>query len=217
MDMIADNEHVRRSRPVMKHCGPKPAADIYRDQNAADRKLIDRIAEGDKGAMQQLFTRYNVAVYRFVLRSLKDPTLAQDVAGDVFLAVWRHAARLEDRSNVSAWIFAIARNTAITELRRRNRHFALDEAEAVEIPDPTDNAEIVLQKDDRATILRRCLGMLSPDHRTVLDLIYFHDKSVDEVADIIGVPRNTVKTRTLRARKHMSSLLGQAGLDQAYA
>jgi RNA polymerase sigma-70 factor (ECF subfamily) len=184
-------------------------------QQSADPDLLSRIADGDTLAMQALFARHNVRVYRFVLRFVSDEALAEDVVNEVFVEVWRNADRFEGNSQVSTWILAIARFKALSSLRRRN-YEELDDAEAAAIPDTADDPEISMQKKDRVAILRDCMSHLSRDHREIIDLVYYHGKSVDEVATIVGVPRNTVKTRMFHARKRMSALLQQAGIDQTY-
>jgi RNA polymerase sigma-70 factor, ECF subfamily len=184
-------------------------------QQSADPELLDRIADGDKLAMQALFMRHNVRVYRFALRLVGDEAFAEDLVNEVFLAVWRNACRFEGNSQVSTWILAIARLKALSSLRQR-KDDALNDVEAAAIPDMTDDPEIAMQKTDRGAILRECMSHLSQNHREIIDLFYYHEKSVDEVAEIVGVPRNTVKTRMFHARKHMSVLLQQAGIEQTY-
>ena len=91
-------------------------------QTTSDDVLIGRIAGGDRLAMQVLFARHHVRIYRFVLRLLRDEMAAEDVIGDVFLDVWRQASRFEGRSAVSTWLIAIARfKIAGGNRRRRSR------------------------------------------------------------------------------------------------
>jgi RNA polymerase sigma-70 factor (ECF subfamily) len=184
-------------------------------QQSADSDLLDRIAVGDKLALQALFARHNVAVYRFLLRLVKNEALAEDLVNEVFVDVWKNADKFEGNSQVSTWILAIARFKALSALRRR-KDASLDEVEAAAIPDSSDNPEICLQKKDRVAILRECMSHLSSDHREIIDLVYYHEKSVEEAAKIVGVPMSTVKTRMFYARKRMSELLAQAGVDRSY-
>jgi RNA polymerase sigma-70 factor (ECF subfamily) len=181
-------------------------------QATPDEVLIKRIAGGDKLAMQVLFARHHVRVYRFVLRLIRNETAAEDLISDVFLDVWRQAAKFEARAQVSTWLLAIARFKALSWLRKRGEE-RLDEEAAAAIADPGDDPEIAMQKKDRSEILRKCLTNLSPEHREVIDLVYYHEKSVEEVAEIVGIPQNTVKTRMFYARKRLSELLKAAGVD----
>jgi RNA polymerase sigma-70 factor (ECF subfamily) len=181
----------------------------------SDEALVQLIASGDKKALQVLFARHNVRVYRFILRFLGDESSAEDLVSEVFFDVWRQADRFESRSQVSTWLMAIARNKALSVLRRRTTE-ELDEEVAEFIEDPSDNPEVVMQKTQRSAVLQDCLSQLSPAHREIVDLVYYHEKSIDEVAEIIGVPQNTVKTRMFYARKRIGELLSAKGIDRAW-
>jgi RNA polymerase sigma-70 factor (ECF subfamily) len=184
-------------------------------QAPADETLIARIAQGDRLAMQVLFARHHVRVYRFVLRLLRDEMAAQDVIGDVFLDVWRQASRFEGRSAVSTWLIAIARFKALSLMRKR-REDGLDDETAELIEDPSDDPELSAAKRDKGEKLRQCLAALSPEHREIIDLVYYHEKSVEEVAQIVGIPENTVKTRMFYARKKLGELCRMAGIDRGW-
>jgi RNA polymerase sigma-70 factor (ECF subfamily) len=171
----------------------------------SDEALVQLIASGDKKALQVLFARHNVRVFRFILRFLGDESSAEDRVSEAFFDVWRQADRFKSRSQVSTWLMAIARNKALTVLRRRATE-ELDEEVAEFTEDPADNPEVAIQKTQRSAVLQDCLSQLSPAHREIIDLVYYHEKSIDEVAEIIGVPKNTVKTRTFYARKRIADL-----------
>ena len=179
---------------------------------AADETLIGAIAAGDRCAMQVLYARHNVRVYRFVLRLSGDSSLAEDIVADVFLQVWRRADGFKAKSRVSTWILAIARYKTLSMLRRRSDD-QLDDRAAASIIDPADDSEAMLCRQDRSAIVRKCLSQLPAIHREVLDLVYYHDKSVEEVAQIVGVPTNTVNTRMFYARQRMQNLLEAVGVD----
>jgi RNA polymerase sigma-70 factor, ECF subfamily len=183
-------------------------------QAPADEALIGRIARGDRLAMQVLFARHHVRIYRFVLRLLRDEMAAEDVIGDVFLDVWRQASRFEGRSAVSTWLIAIARFKALSLLRKR-RDDGLDAETAESIEDAAD-PERAVTKQDKGEKLRKCLAGLSPEHREIIDLVYYHEKSVEEVARIVGIPENTVKTRMFYARKKLGELCRMAGIDRGW-
>ena len=180
-------------------------------QGTSDETLIRAIAAGDRRAMQALYARYSVRIYRFVLRLTNDRSLAEDIASEVFIDVWRRAEGFKVKSQVSTWMLAIARHKALSALRRRSDE-RLDE-NATAIADPADDAETTVDKRDRNALVQHCLSQLSVLHREVLDLVYYHEKSVDEVAEIVGAPANTVRTRMFYARKRMQTLLEAAGVD----
>jgi RNA polymerase sigma-70 factor, ECF subfamily len=177
-----------------------------------DDALLARIAEGDRQAMQLLFLRHNVRVFRFVLGKVKDRTIAEDVVADIFLEVWRSSHRFEARASVSTWLLAIARHKAISALRGRCAHDEIDNYLAVE--DSSGSPYITAEIRDRDARLRECISKLSPNHREVLDLVYYQEKPIETVASIMGIPLNTVKTRMFHARKQLTLLLRKAGINE---
>jgi RNA polymerase sigma-70 factor (ECF subfamily) len=184
-------------------------------QTTSDEVLIGRIAGGDRLAMQVLFARHHVRVYRFVLRLVRNESTAEDLISDVFLDVWRQAGKFEGRAAVSTWMLSIARFKALSALRRRTE-VELDDETASAIEDEADDPEEALAKKDTGAALRRCLSRLSAEHREIVDLVYYHEKSVAEVASIVGIPEATVKTRMFYARKKLSELLKEQGMDRGW-
>jgi RNA polymerase sigma-70 factor (ECF subfamily) len=184
-------------------------------QATSDEVLIGRIASGDRLAMQVLFARHHLRVYRFVLRLVRDESVAEDLISEVFLDVWRQADRFEGRSAASTWLLAIARFKALSALRRKPDE-ALDDETAEAIEDPEDDPEAALAKKDKSAVIRKCLAGLSAEHREIVDLVYYHEKSVEEVAIIVGIPEATVKTRMFYARKKLGELLKAAGIERGW-
>src|SRR5262245_16381572 len=178
-------------------------------ENSSDAALIKRVAAGDRLAMQTLFARHRVAVYRWVLRLVNDDALAEDLLSEVFLDVWRQAASFEARASVSTWLLAIARYKALSA-RRRRTDAEWDDDLTLSVADPADGPDLVLEKKTRAELVRQCLARLSPEHSEVIDLVYYHERSVEEVARIVGIPEATVKTRMFYARKNLSELVSGA-------
>jgi RNA polymerase sigma-70 factor (ECF subfamily) len=179
-----------------------------------DGLLLQSIAAGDKSAMRALYQRYNVRIYRFILRLIGKADLAEDIVSQVFLEVWRCAGQYKAESEVVTWLLAIARHKAISALRRRPEA-QLDDHTAAAIVDPRDDPETRMDKQDRSETIQRCLARLSPSHREIIDLVYYHGKLVRDVAQIVGVPEGTVKTRMFHARKHLSKMLTAAGIHGA--
>src|SRR6202789_3752642 len=182
----------------------------------SDEMLLENIAGGDRSAMHTLYARHNVRVYRFVLRMLRDTTAAEDLVSQVFLDVWRTASQFEGRSQVSTWLLSIARFKALTALRQR-RHEDIEQEDVLEIADEADTPEVSLDRSKTSAILRACVAKLSPAHREIINLVYYHEKTVEEVGRIIGIPQSTVKTRMFYARKQLADLLRGAGVDSLAA
>jgi RNA polymerase sigma-70 factor (ECF subfamily) len=183
-------------------------------QGTSDVALIRSIAAGDKHAMQILFARHNVRVFRFLVRLVGDRFAAEDLVSDVFLDVWRQAGRFQGRSQVATWLLALARNKALSALRRRSTE-ELDDKAVAAMEDPQDDPEVRIQNQQTSEILLNFLTQLSRPHREVIDLVYYHEKSIDEVADITGVPPNTVKTRMFYARRRIAELMSAQGIERA--
>jgi RNA polymerase sigma-70 factor (ECF subfamily) len=112
-------------------------------------------------------------------------------------------------------MLAIARFKALSALRRRPDQ-ELDEETAGAIEDLSDDPAAALEKKDKSAMLRKCLTGLSAEHREIIDLVYYHEKSVEEVAEIVGIPENTVKTRMFYARKRLAELVKAAGIDRGW-
>ena len=184
-------------------------------QTSSDEVLISRIAGGDRLAMQVLYARHHVRVYRFVLRLVRNEATAEDLISEVFLDIWRQAGKFEGRSAASTWMLSIARFKALSALRRRPEE-ELDDETAERIEDHADDPETALAKKDTGAALRQCLTRLSAEHREIIDLVYYHEKSVEEVAEIVGIPEATVKTRVFYARKKLSELLKEQGIDRGW-
>jgi RNA polymerase sigma-70 factor (ECF subfamily) len=180
----------------------------------SDAKLLELIAQGDDRAIRTLFARHRVRIYRFALRLVGNEATAEDLVADVFFEVWRRAGQFQGNSQVSTWLLAITRNMALSVLRRRSTE-ELDESAAERIEDSADRPDTVMQKAEQSAIIARCLKRLSPAHREIIDLVYYHEKSVDEVAKIIGIPQSTVKTRMFYARAQIAKMLQHSGVEHA--
>ena len=192
------------------------ARGIIAAQATSDEMLLESIAAGERTAMHVLYARHNVRVFRFILRIVGDASIAEDLVSQVFLDVWRTAGQFEGRSQVSTWMLAIARFKALTALRNR-RHEDIDQDEVLQIADNGDTPETSMDRSQTSATLRKAIAKLSPAHREIIDLVYYHEKSVEEVGQIIGIPQATVKTRMFYARKHLAELLKEAGFERKAA
>lgn len=185
---------------------------IIAAQATSDEMLLEGIAEGSTAAMHILYARHHVRVYRFIQRIVRNTATAEDLVSQVFLDVWRTASQFEGRAQVSTWLLSIARFKALTALRQR-RHEDIDQDDVLEIADSADTPERALERRKTNDILRACIDRLSPAHREIIDLVYYHEKSVEEASEIIGIPQATVKTRMFYARRQLAELLRGAGVE----
>jgi RNA polymerase sigma-70 factor (ECF subfamily) len=201
------------SRHLTTRCSkPRGAGEPATIQVSSDESLLGAIAAGDRPSLQALYSRHKVRVYRYALRLIGDAATAEDITSEVFLEVWRQADTFKAKSRVSTWILGVARYKALSALRHRPKE-SVDERASM-IVDTAEDPEAMAERQEQGMIVRRCLSKLSIIHREVLDLVYYHEKSVKEVAEIAGVPESTVKTRMFYARKRMEAMLAAAGVNR---
>jgi RNA polymerase sigma-70 factor (ECF subfamily) len=182
----------------------------------SDHALIQSIADGGKRSFKMLYVRHHVRVFRFVMRLAGNESTAEEAVNEVFLEAWRHASEFKGNSQVATWLAAIARFKTISECRRRSE-VQLDETVAAVIVDPADTPSISMEKQERSDVLQQCLAKLTPIHREVINLIYYQEKKIEEVAQFTGAPISTIKTRMHYARNRMAELLAEAEVDRAWA
>ncbi|MGB6451271.1 MAG: sigma-70 family RNA polymerase sigma factor [Steroidobacteraceae bacterium] len=175
-----------------------------------EAQLIRRVARGDRQAFEELYRLYHPRLARFLSNMLRKPEIIEETVNDTLMAVWRRAASYGGRSKLSTWMFAIAYRKA---LRARSR--ADEPLEEGADPRPSDEAgpEQQLGRHQVREVLRRAMQRLSADHRTVVDLTYFHELGYQEIAQIMDCPVDTVKTRMFHARRYLKSSLAGSLLD----
>lgn len=184
-------------------------------QRKRDLALLEQVARNDRKAIALLYQRHHLRLYRFLLRFVKNEAHAEELVNETFIDVWRGAGKFEGRSQVSSWILSIGRNKAISLLRKR-ADAELDDEYASGLEDESDTPEVMTLKQDKAAAMRLCINRLSAEHREVIDLVYYQEKAIKEIAVILSVPENTVKTRVFHARKKLSDLLAKSGIDRGW-
>lgn len=165
-----------------------------------DTDLIRRVGAGDRAALKTLYERHSDALYKFLRYRLRDPFEASDVTQEVFLEIWRAAARFEGRSSPRTWIFGIARNKAVDRMRRGAREASVPDPDT-EIPDEAPDPETIAVRASDAARLRTCISGLSDTHRSAIHLAFYEELPYAEIATIEGVPIGTIKTRVLHAKR----------------
>lgn len=180
-----------------------------------DRVLMTRVQARDETALRQLIARHQTRVFRFIAARIREPAAAEELTNEVFMELWQKAHTYEGRSSPATWLLAIAHNRAISSTRRR-REEAWSDDEANALVDENDDPEVSLQKADKGAVMRACLARLSAEHREIIDLVYYHEQSIAEVSEVLGIPEATVKTRMFYARKKLSEVLRAAGIDRGW-
>lgn len=188
------------------------ARDVVVPEPFTDSALVARCAGGDEGALAQLYARYASVSYGLAMRIVRDAALAEDVVQEAFLAAWRGASRFdESRSKVSTWLLSLVHHKAVDLVRREEARPKPASEDAPERPDQADVARDVVRADDAAAV-RRALVQLTAPQRQVLELAYFGGLTQSELAEHLGEPIGTIKSRTHAALGRLRELLDGAGV-----
>ena len=181
---------------------------------AEAQALMQRIVAGDERALAQLHPLLARRIYAFALNRLHDPDEAEAVVSDTIMEVWKHAERWDRVCKLSTWVLGIANNTVRSAWRGRDA--------------PTDELDENLESDDLGPFaehlrteervhVRNCMEKLSDDHREALEVVYFHELSMEEAAQSLGCPAGTIKTRLFHARLNLRKCLERClGLGHAH-
>ena len=178
-----------------------------------DNVLIRRIAQGDEQALSQLYDRYAATVMGIALKIVRQREIAEEITQEAFWRVWQRASTFDNsRGNCAPWLFGIARNLSIDELRRRaaRPQAAYEDPERPlleAIADEADVEEVVWLGEQRA-VVRSAMQALSAEQREALELAYFSGLTQREIADKLGNPLGTIKTRVRLGLLKLRDLLG---------
>ena len=186
---------------------------------APDQDIVEllRAGAGSEGAFALLLERYESKVFRLCCALLRDRAQAEDAAQESLIRIWKALPGYDGRASLSTWIYAITRNRCLTALDRRREMVSLtdesvaEEASTVAAPAPATESENPFAR------LRELVGRLPERYRRTLVLYYYEERSVSEVADMLGIPEGTVKTTLYRARAALSEQLRRQGLDDPEA
>ncbi len=181
-----------------------------RDETAST--ILAAVAMGDSSAFEQLYHLYEKRLYQYVFSLVHDQTVAEDIVGETMLAIWRGAGTFTGGSRVSTWIFGIARHKSLDAMRRcarRRREVELDGA--AEMPTQSDSPLDDMERKQVETLTKRALAALSPEHQEVLRLVFYEELPYDEIAALLAIPANTVKTRVFYAKQHLKKHLERLG------
>lgn len=169
----------------------------------SDGALLAAVANGDMKAFEQLHGRYFPKLMHFARRITDNSEAAEEVANETLMVVWRTGSRFEGRSKASSWIFGIAYRLSLKQRQKLSRHKGHVLLEETLIDDGQNVAETVMNKKD----LTSALQQLTPELRAVVELTYYNGYLYTEIAEILGCPVGTVKTRMMTARKRLKVFL----------
>ena len=176
-------------------------------QPVDDLDLIRRMQAGDDDAVRDLYTQYGQRLYAYALRLTDDPATAEDVTQNTLVTAWRTAHTFRAEGRLIAWLLGIVHHTAMKAIRNRTNYLGdvAEETIREEQPSPEEQAQV---KDERRWV-RQGMQSLSPEHRAVLELIFYQELSLNEVAQVLNIPVGTVKSRLSYARTHLCGVLAR--------
>ncbi len=186
--------------------GPTPAAD---DSDAHDRELMVRITrQRDTAALEALYVRFRPRLKSFLRRLTHDEALIEEAYNDVMVTVWRKSHQYEARSKVSSWVFSIAYRACLRMVKKQQKRDATFEMSGDDLADYA--APEAPADTEGADALVAAVKQLKPNHRLVIELCYFEGHQLGDIAQIVGCPTNTVKTRLHHARKNLRKIMETA-------
>ncbi len=188
----------------------------------ADSQLAAQALEGSQSAYRDLVARYARPVFNLIVRLVRDPALAEDLAQETFIRAFRSLATFDTRRRFSPWLFKIAHNTSVDALRRKTLDtVSLDFAASLppESVSSTQGAAVtaadLLERASLAQALDEAVARLRPEYREAVVLRYHEELSYDDIAEIMSIPVGTAKTYVHRARKELADELKAAGWGSA--
>jgi RNA polymerase sigma-70 factor (ECF subfamily) len=176
-----------------------------------DRQLVQRTAEHNEEAFEELYQRFSGPIYNYLLRLIHEQDVAEELLQEVFVSVWKGANRFKGRSKVSTWLFRIAHHRAVDWLRKR-RPTLLEENRQL-LNDRAREPEAEALGAWRVDQVQAALAQLSADHRAILELVFFQELSYRQVARVMDCPVGTVKSRVSYAKRHLNGILRRMGFD----
>lgn len=183
----------------------RPAGGLRLVPTSDEMRLFARVRAHELSAFEELYRLYQPRLARFLLNLLHRPQLVEEVLDDTLFVVWDRPDSFRGASKLSTWIFAIAYRKAMKALRRQDDPVEDTTADLRPSEDEGPDAPIGRQRTQEA--LHAVLARLSPDHRAVIDLTYFHEMGYREIAEIMDCPVDTVKTRMFHARRNLRRML----------
>ena len=173
----------------------------------ADDARVARCLNGDVGGFEEIVEAYQTPLFNVALRMLRNREEARDATQCAFVSAWGHLSGYEPRQRLASWLYRILRNEVLGRIRRRKAMTELNEA----LADPGPGAESRAEAGETAVLLERALQVLTPELREVLVLKYWLDLSYEEMAERVGIPPKTVKSRLFTARQRLGAWLQRAG------
>jgi RNA polymerase sigma factor (sigma-70 family) len=180
----------------------------------SDEALLAAVARSDEAALAELYDRFGRMAYGLALRVLRDPALAEDAVQDAFLNVWRSAAGFRaDRAKASTWVLTFVHRRAVDLVRREERRRTEPE-EAAPVP-AGPGADEDAERRSKREVVQVALRRLPPEQREAIELAYYGGYTQSELAERLGEPLGTIKSRVFTGLQRLRALLDEAGFEAA--
>lgn len=185
-------------------------------QDLSDSDLIKACAPSNEEAFAALYQRYEKRVFQYLMTIMNEATLAEETLVEVMLAIWKGLSTFQGQSKVSTWIFGIAHHKAVDALRKvtSQQRGGMPLDDIVETAESNENPLEDAQQKRMATLTNQALTTLSPDHREILHMAFYEELSYPEIAELLGIPVNTVKTRVYYAKQQLKKSLQHQGVTE---
>jgi RNA polymerase sigma-70 factor (ECF subfamily) len=197
--------------PRLDHLHPLRGIPYTMPDEAYDYSLVRRMAANDEAAMHELYAAYGQRLYAYALRLTSEPARAEDVVQDALVAAWKSARRFRGEGRVIAWLLGIVHHLALKSLRHRSQPLTDEIEEMLEAGSPSPEQQV--ESAEQAARVRAGLRSLSPEHRSMLELIFYQGLSLEEAAQVCRVPLGTAKSRLSYARRQLRGILSRQGME----
>jgi RNA polymerase sigma-70 factor (ECF subfamily) len=175
-------------------------------------ECLQRVRSGEESALRELYAAYGQRLYAYALRLTGDPACAEDAVQETLVVVWRQAGSYRGEGRVLSWLLGIVHNLALKGVRRQP--LPITEEMESSLPAPDASPEVQAQAGEQTRLLRQGLECLSPEHRTVLELVFYQGLTLEETAHVLGCPLGTVKSRLSYARQHLRGVLNRQNVEE---
>jgi RNA polymerase sigma-70 factor (ECF subfamily) len=193
-----------------------PAAGARDLAHLSDEALLSLVASSDDLALAELYDRFGRVAYGLALRILRDEALAQDAVQEAFLAIWRSADRfLAERAKASTWILTLVHRRAVDLVRREDRRRG-EPLESAAEPAASGTTEDEAELGFERRVVQEALRQLTPEQREALELGYYGGLTQSELAERLGQPLGTIKSRMFTGLSRLRDLLADAGLERSF-
>jgi RNA polymerase sigma factor (sigma-70 family) len=180
----------------------------------SDEALLAAVARSDEAALAELYDRFGRIAYGLALRVLRDSALAEDAVQDAFLNVWRSAERFEaGRAKASTWVLTFVHRRAVDLVRREERRRTVPEEAAPEPAGPGADEDV--ERRSKCKVVQGALRRLPPEQREAIELAYYGGYTQSELAERLGEPLGTIKSRMFTGLQRLRAALDEAGFEAA--